>query len=106
MYLVNPAYTSTIGNLKYDYYDPINASLEIGRRGYLYNKRGMNDQFYPTLILKSGEHQWKDVLQKDSLKSWVKVHDVIKNSKITYRVPLSETVFRRTRIKTLPIGIF
>jgi len=30
---INPAYSSFIGNLTYDYFDPISASIEIGRRG-------------------------------------------------------------------------
>jgi IS605 OrfB family transposase len=30
---VNPSYSSIIGNLTYNYFDPINSSIEIGRRG-------------------------------------------------------------------------
>lgn len=30
---VNPAYSSFVGNMSYDYFDPISASLEICRRG-------------------------------------------------------------------------
>jgi IS605 OrfB family transposase len=36
---VNPSYSSFIGNITYDYFDPINSSIEIGRRGlYKYIK--------------------------------------------------------------------
>jgi hypothetical protein len=34
IFKVNAAYSSTIGNCLYNYPDPINASLEIGRRGF------------------------------------------------------------------------
>ena len=43
---VNPCYTSFIGNMAYNEYDPIAASMEIGRRGiHKYSKGG----FYPEL---------------------------------------------------------
>jgi len=34
LFEINPAYSSFIGNMMYDYTDPINASIEIARRGY------------------------------------------------------------------------
>jgi len=34
LFKVNPMYSSIIGNLQHEYFDPINASLEIARRGY------------------------------------------------------------------------
>lgn len=42
--LINPCYSSFIGNIQYDYIDPINASIEIGRRGLLKYTSGT---FYP-----------------------------------------------------------
>ena len=37
--MVNPSYSSFIGNIMYDYFDPINSAIEIGRRGlYKYIK--------------------------------------------------------------------
>jgi IS605 OrfB family transposase len=44
---VNPAYSSFIGNMVYDYFDPISSSLEIGRRGIVKYKKG--GSIYPEL---------------------------------------------------------
>ncbi len=102
VYLVNPKYSTTIGNLMYDYFDPINSSIEIGRRGYLYNKLGMEDLLYPDLTLKN---EW--IQRKDEagicFKSWVEIHNWLKNTNLRYRVllPEKETVFRRKRIKNI-----
>jgi IS605 OrfB family transposase len=44
---INPAYTSFIGNILHNEFDPIAASLEIGRRGI--NKYQKGNSFYPEL---------------------------------------------------------
>ena len=46
---VNPVYTSFIGNIQHEEYDPIAASIEIGRRGSLKYKKS---SFYPKIYLK------------------------------------------------------
>jgi len=46
---VNPVYTSFIGNIQHEEYDPIAASIEIGRRGSLKYKKG---SFYPKILIK------------------------------------------------------
>ena len=43
---VNPIYSSFIGNLSYEYADPTNASIEIGRRGLT---KYIKDTFYPLI---------------------------------------------------------
>ena len=43
---VNPAYTSFIGNMIYEYYDSVNASIEIARRGCFKFVKG---KFYPSM---------------------------------------------------------
>ena len=106
VYLVDAKYSTTIGNLMYNYYDPINASLEIGRRGFLYNKLGLHDQFYPHFELKKEWHLRKDASLIYGLEGWVKVHNKIKTLDMKYRVPLEEAVCRRVCIKHLPIGMF
>ena len=89
LFKINPAYTSYIGNLCYDYPDPINASIEIGRRGYnviiIKNKK-----FYPDLTLTSLKDQWKKYFSED-VKDWKQLCNVIKNTKVKYRVPLTES---------------
>ena len=54
--MINPAYSSLIGNLKYDYVDEVNASIEISRRGIFQFVKG---KFYPKLSVKD---QWKEYL--------------------------------------------
>jgi hypothetical protein len=43
---VNPCYSSFIGNIKHDCYDPIAASMEIGRRGHF---KYLNGGFFPSI---------------------------------------------------------
>jgi IS605 OrfB family transposase len=106
-WLVDPKYTSTIGNLQYNIYDPINSSIEIGRRGYLVNKLKIEEQFYPTFELKTQWLQRKDAAETSRSKSWIEIHNLIKNSKMKYRVLMTDVVsFRRECIKNIPIGIF
>ena len=47
---INPVYTSFIGNIQHEEFDPIAASIEIGRRGSLKYKKGSN--FYPKILIK------------------------------------------------------
>lgn len=91
IYSINPAYSSFIGNIIYNFSDAINASIEIARRGHsviiLKNKK-----FYPNLNLSSVKDQWKEYLT-DGIKSWKDFYNAIKNSKVKYRVQLNETSF-------------
>jgi IS605 OrfB family transposase len=90
LYKVNPAYSSFIGNCMYDYVDPVNSSIEIGRRGYecIINK---SKQFYPTFCLKESlKHQWKEMVN-DITNNWKESYDLItKNTKLSYRVSLKD----------------
>jgi IS605 OrfB family transposase len=85
LYSVNPAYSSFIGNLMYDYTDAVNASIEIARRGYEYRIKKNNKGFYPKLLVK---HQWKEMVTKYT--DWNKFFIEIKNLKLKYRVSLNE----------------
>ncbi|MCK9273218.1 hypothetical protein M0P65_06775 [Candidatus Gracilibacteria bacterium] len=88
LFRINPAYTSYIGNLKFDYPDPINASMEIARRGYdviiLKNKK-----FYPSLTITVLKDQWKEYFN-EGVKDWKELCQLIKKSKVKYRVSLDE----------------
>ena len=99
LYKINPAYSSFIGNCMYDYVDPVNASIEIGRRGYeIIIKK--SKKFYPTFCLKKSlKHQWKEMIS-DIIDNWKKLFDSVKNAKLSYRVSLenidcSYNVFRK-----------
>ena len=89
LYKINPVYSSLIGNCMYDYVDPVNASLEIGRRGYeIIIKK--SKQFYPTFCLKESlKHQWKEMVN-DIPDNWKKLFDLVKNMKLSYRVSLKD----------------
>ena len=90
LFKINPAYSSFIGNIMYNYDDSINASLEIGRRGFeifvLKNKK-----FYPELNLSSLKDQWKEYFN-DGIKSWKEFYLIIKNLELKYRVSLEHKV--------------
>lgn len=82
---VNPAYTSFIGNMCYEYHDPVNASLEIGRRGCYKFKKNM---FYPDIS--EMKLPWKQKLVSQKLNTWKNVFTQIKNLKVRYRVQLED----------------
>ena len=72
-----------------NYDDPVNASLEIGRRGYecIIKK---TKQFYPELKLKEVLiSQWKDKINIDNFKTWKDLFSFIKNLGLRYRVSTS-----------------
>jgi len=94
LFKINPVYSSIIGNCMYGYIDPINASLEITRRGYeVIIKK--TKQFYPTFWLKQSlTHQWKKKIN-DIPDNWKELFSLIKNSKLKYRISTDNVVFRK-----------
>ena len=103
LYKINPAYSSFIGNLQYDFDDPVNASLEIGRRGWkcIIKK---TKQFYPEIKLKEElRSQWKDKLNLDNFKSWKELFGFIKNLELRYRVSTG-VVFRKFKTDKSLVG--
>ena len=78
---VNPLYSSFIGNIMYNYVDPINASIEIGRRAlYKYNK---GKSLYPIIrdvdmrtvySLFDGVAASLKKEQGKSVLTWIKIH--------------------------------
>jgi IS605 OrfB family transposase len=92
---VNSAYSSVVGNLVYDDFDPVSSSREISRRGYYKFEKG---KFYPSL--QSVKHQWKEMVTED-METWVQLHSQLKTRNIRYRVPLNESyvVSRHSYIK-------
>ena len=93
LFKINPAYSSFIGNLQWNFEDPVNASLEIARRGYeVIIKK--TKQFYPILTLKEGLiSQWKDKINLDNIIDWKELFILIKNAGLRYRVS-TNVVFR------------
>lgn len=95
IFKVNAAYSSTIGNCLYNYSDPINASLEIGRRGFdviiLKNKEGVSS-FYPEFDLNTIRDELRKQTAGLELKTWKELHTFLKNSKLKYRVSWDEAI--------------
>lgn len=97
---IHCAFTSTIGNLQYEFTDPINAALEIGRRGHLleqyYKEETGESGYYPNVVV---TNRWKKELQPfldenlENGDTWKKIHYYLKNSKRTYRVSLKDVKY-------------
>jgi IS605 OrfB family transposase len=88
---INPMYSSVVGNLQHDSFDPVNAAIEICRRGFNYVIR-KNKKFYPAFEFKSSFlEQWKQT-KMNSLNGWPEFFKVFKNSKLKYRVSLKEVL--------------
>ena len=85
LFSVNPAYSSFIGNIQYDYTDAINASIEIARRGFEYRINKVKNKFYPDFLVK---HRWKEMATKHT--NWKEFYLELKNLKLKYRVSLDE----------------
>lgn len=79
---INPAYSSFVGNMIHDYFDPISASIEIGRRGYYKFVKG---KFYPSMKLV--KHQWKEMVT-NNIQTWKELYLKSKTLEIRYRVSL------------------
>ncbi len=95
--LVNACYTSFVGNIKHAYYDPLNAAIEIGRRGMCAFEKG---GFYPSI---SGS----DVdtmslfgldVQGETPETWVQAFQLFKTAKLRYRRGLQQCKFVETNL--------
>lgn len=88
---VSCAYSSTIGNLTYrNLPDACGAAAEIARRAY--HKYQKHICMFPPMNWDQIQlvNQWKNEgLDLSECKSWVDIHNSIKNAKLKYRVQLS-----------------
>lgn len=87
-YKVSPQYSSQIGNLIWNFSDPVNASIEIARRGcqVIFEKQKSKRKFYPDFDLSLLKDQWKE--QFKGCQTWKEIFSEIKNSGVKYRVSL------------------
>jgi IS605 OrfB family transposase len=88
---VDPAYSSFIGNIQHDYFDPINASLEIARRGIVkYNKRR---SIFP--VLSGNDLDTMCLLgldvQNNITLNWIQTRTLFVTSKLRYRRALDKS---------------
>jgi len=93
---VNPVYTSFIGNILYDKFDPINAAIEIGRRGMIKFIKGnklypeLTDTILDTVVERFKFKSFPDVQVIKDCKSWIKLYEVMKKAGIRYRWQLKD----------------
>ncbi len=88
---VNACYSSFIGNIKYNYFDPVAASIEIGRRGITKYLKGF---FYPTLGRSDIDSMCRlglDV-QCKTISTWKEAYNLFKTAKLRYRRELQNFV--------------
>jgi IS605 OrfB family transposase len=106
---VKPHYTSFIGNMKYSYFDPINASIEIGRRGMFKYNKGF--KYLPELdstLMDTMSTRFKserDVLfEKGIDTTWQELFAKFKETKQIYRWSLTDCedfkLFSKDHIKS------
>ena len=82
---LNAAYSSFIGNIKHKLFDPVSASIEIGRRGITKYLKG--NYFYPPLEgtdLDTMRQFGLDVLDK-TISNWKEAYSAFKTSGLRYR---------------------
>jgi IS605 OrfB family transposase len=107
---IHPAYTSMVGNVCYDFVDPVNASLEIGRRGFHTSKKGKfyktdELEFYPNIS--SLKQHWKQTVSKSQ--NWNEFLSELKSLNCRYRVSLDDEncqVFVRHFYKKKNISLY
>ena len=86
---INPVYTSFIGNVQHNEYDPIAASLEIGRKGILKYSKG---SFYPEFSSNSFiNDQMYDEIRL--CQTWKDLYGLFVTSKRSYRRKLEQFNF-------------
>ena len=81
---VNACYSSFIGNIKNEFFDPVSASIEIGRRGI---KKYLKGEFYPKLERIDLDTMYElglDVPSK-TISNWVSAYKLFKTSGLRYR---------------------
>lgn len=88
---VNPCYSSFIGNIQHNYFDPLSASIEVGRRGITKFLKG---GFYPEIERKDLDTMCLlglDVLN-NTVSSWAEAFKLFKNAELRYRHELKDHV--------------
>lgn len=89
---VNPVYSSFIGNMMYNYFDPSNSAIEIGRRGII--KYIKNNKLFPmlteTIIDTALNRLGLSDVQLLKAITWKEFFNVIKETEVKYRWQLDD----------------
>ena len=106
---VNPCYTSYIGNIMYDYIDPVNASIEIGRRALSQFEKG---KFYPKFSIDTiadtmskrndiNDNSLRDVLTLKGCTDWVKAYKFSTFAGLRYRSVINDVSYKYHTVKPI-----
>ena len=88
--LVNPCYSSFVGNMLYgdaNTPDMIASATEIARRGY---RKFLKGWFYPRFDIEIIDERWKQTL--DGVKSWMESYQKLNKLKLKYRFLLLDYI--------------
>ena len=97
---VNACYSSFIGNIKHGFFDPVNAAIEIARRGI--TKFIAKSGFYPPLErsdLDTMNRLGLDV-QNKTISTWVEAYKLFVKSKLRYRLELQDCNFLENNLRS------
>jgi len=99
---INPAYSSFIGNINYKTFDPIAASIEIGRRGIIKYIRGAKviPEFCMSNIVNGlGELPKKIYDDIHECKTWKELFHVFSTAKMSVRRKMKDFIFAGKYLK-------
>jgi len=102
---VNPAYSSFIGNINYETFDPIAASIEIGRRGiikYIRGARIIPEFCMPNIVNGLVERISSAKKIYDSIhgcKTWKELFKVFSTAKMSVRRKMDDFIFIGTYLE-------
>jgi len=93
---VLPMYSSFIGNMVYDYYDPISSSIELGRRGFYKYEKG---KLYDSLSRINQEKLCYLLGENVELESWKEIYSKVKDLPYRNKEISSSTPFKTKKSK-------
>ncbi|MFA5484918.1 MAG: hypothetical protein WC260_01555 [Candidatus Pacearchaeota archaeon] len=110
---VAPQYSSFIGQINNPKdIDSVGASIELSRRGYLFNKiykeksLPKQDIVFPEFNIGSLDDHWKKTLKNNlnNIKSWIDLYNVFKKSKSSYRFLFSKDKFSGNSLRLFSVN--
>ena len=90
---IEPQYTSFIGNIEHQFIDPVNASIEIGRRGmFKYKKEKFFPEFNVDTIVNamSRLNKSRDVSYLKDCTNWKEMYRNVQKSGLRYRAAMDD----------------
>lgn len=103
---INPCYSSFIGNLTNNFIDPVNSSIEIGRRGIFKYKK---NNFYPKINIgtimdtmsRLNNIQHRDVSYLKDCNNWIEMYQKVRESGLRYRATIEDSQYQHNVVNNL-----